>query len=86
MSAQMPVAFEPLVENRPHSQRIKIYAKAFLPICAMTLIGLVATCYGMASADSVYVGFGDSVTFGETNLKYVPSYGDRDMSQILPIR
>ncbi len=32
---------------------------------------------GSAWADSVYVALGDSITFGETDLNYVPSYGDR---------
>lgn len=42
--------------------------------CAITL-ALVAS--GAAHAASIYVGLGDSITFGETDLRYVPSYGDR---------
>lgn len=30
-----------------------------------------------AAAENDYVALGDSITFGETNLQYVPSYGDR---------
>ncbi|MDQ2842011.1 MAG: hypothetical protein M3Y72_13415 [Acidobacteriota bacterium] len=41
------------------------------------LIGLASVGAGTASAASVYVGLGDSVTFGEIDLSYVPSYGDR---------
>ena len=39
--------------------------------------GLVFSCYGTASAASVYVGLGDSITFGETDLNYIPSFGNR---------
>lgn len=41
------------------------------------LIGLAFVGAGTASASSVYVGLGDSITFGETDLSYVTSYGDR---------
>ena len=41
------------------------------------LIGLALVAAGTAPAASVYVGLGDSITFGETDLSYVPSYGDR---------
>lgn len=41
------------------------------------LIGLVAINAGTASAASVYVGLGDSITFGEADLNYVQSNGDR---------
>lgn len=44
-------------------------------VCA--LIGLALLGSGTADAASVYVGLGDSITFGETDLRYVPSYGDR---------
>ena len=30
-----------------------------------------------ASADQIYLALGDSITFGETDLRYVPSAGDR---------
>lgn len=32
---------------------------------------------GPASAASVYIALGDSITFGETDLRYIPSFGDR---------
>ena len=51
--------------------------KWFRPGPACILIGLAIVGAGMASAASVYVGLGDSITFGETDLSYVPSYGDR---------
>ena len=41
------------------------------------LIGFAFGAAGTVSAASVYVGLGDSITFGETDLSYVPSYGDR---------
>ncbi len=41
------------------------------------LSGLAFIGAGTGSAASVYVGLGDSITFGETDLNYVPSYGDR---------
>ena len=44
-------------------------------LCALTGIALLSP--GTASAASVYVGLGDSITFGETDLNYAPSYGDR---------
>ncbi len=40
-------------------------------------IGLALVGGGGASAASVYVGLGDSITFGETDLNYLPSNGDR---------
>ena len=43
--------------------------------CIALSLALAAT--GGASAASVYVGLGDSITFGETNLSYVQSAGDR---------
>ncbi len=44
-------------------------------ICASIVLALVGS--GTAAAASVYVGLGDSITFGETDLRYIPSYGDR---------
>lgn len=44
-------------------------------VCAV--IGLALSSSGTAMAASVYVGLGDSITFGETDLRYVPSYGDQ---------
>ncbi len=41
------------------------------------LIGVAFVGVETASAASIYVGLGDSITFGETDLNYVPSYGDR---------
>lgn len=41
------------------------------------LLGLSLLGSGTAVAGSVYVGLGDSITFGETDLRYIPSYGDR---------
>ena len=40
-------------------------------------IGLAFVGAGTGSAASVYVGLGDSITFGETDLSYVQSFGDR---------
>ena len=40
-------------------------------------VGLALIASGTARAASVYVGLGDSITFGETDLRYVPSFGDR---------
>ncbi len=45
--------------------------------CVCALIGFALLGSGTAMAASVYVGLGDSITFGETDLSYVPSYGDR---------
>lgn len=47
------------------------------------LIGLVAINAGTASAASVYVGLGDSITFGETDLNYVQSNGDRGYALLM---
>ena len=44
-------------------------------VCVLS--GLTFLMAGTASAASVYVGLGDSITFGETDLNYVQSYGDR---------
>ncbi|MGI4881566.1 MAG: GDSL-type esterase/lipase family protein [Janthinobacterium lividum] len=44
-----------------------------LPVASLAAL-LVAT---PAFAASDYFALGDSITFGETNLAYVPSYGDR---------
>ncbi len=44
-------------------------------VCASIVLALVGS--GTAAAASVYVGLGDSITFGETDLRYIPSYGDR---------
>jgi lysophospholipase L1-like esterase len=38
---------------------------------------LLLLASGLAAADSVYVGLGDSITFGETDLRYVQSFGDQ---------
>lgn len=39
---------------------------------------LATACLSLvARADPVYIALGDSITFGETDLAYVPSYGDR---------
>lgn len=46
-----------------------------LPVGAS--LTLLFTICGTASAASVYVGLGDSITFGETDLRYVQSNGDR---------
>ncbi len=40
-------------------------------------VGFMLVGCGTAAAGSVYVGLGDSITFGETDLRYIPSYGDR---------
>ncbi len=37
----------------------------------------IALAAGQAGANPVYVALGDSITFGETDLNYVQSYGDR---------
>ena len=43
-----------------------------------------------AEAGSVYVALGDSITFGETDLRYIPSFGDRgyvgDFADVLASR
>ena len=44
-------------------------------VCALS--GITFASSSTASAASVYVGLGDSITFGETDLTYAPSYGDR---------
>lgn len=44
-------------------------------VCASVILALLAS--GTVTAASVYVGLGDSITFGETDLRYIPSYGDR---------
>jgi len=44
-------------------------------VCVLGGLALVGA--GTASADSVYLGLGDSITFGETDLSYVPSSGNR---------
>lgn len=44
------------------------------------IVGTIAALLGAATpsyAASVYFALGDSITFGETDLSYVPSYGDR---------
>ena len=39
---------------------------------------LATACFSLAAqAAPVYIALGDSITFGETDLAYVPSYGDR---------
>ena len=45
--------------------------------CVWALTGLAVVSSGTVGAASVYVGLGDSITFGETDLNYVPSFGDR---------
>ncbi len=51
---------------------------------------MVALGCTTAQAGSVYVALGDSITFGETDLSYVPSYGNRgyvaDFDQTLASR
>lgn len=51
--------------------------KSFLWPTLCASIGLALVAPGVTKAGSVYVGLGDSITFGETDLSYVPSYGDR---------
>ncbi len=45
--------------------------------CMCASIGLALLGSETAMAASVYVGLGDSITFGETDLRYIPSYGDQ---------
>lgn len=45
--------------------------------CVCASIGLALIGSAGADAASVYVGLGDSITFGETDLSYVQSAGDR---------
>ena len=51
--------------------------RSLLGPCVCASIGLALIGSGTAAAAPVYVGLGDSITFGETDLSYVPSYGDR---------
>lgn len=45
--------------------------------CVCAAMGLALIGSALADAASVYLGLGDSITFGETDLSYVPSSGDR---------
>lgn len=46
----------------------------------LTTLGVLALTASMSQAQpavAVYIALGDSITFGETDLEYVPSFGDR---------
>ena len=50
------------------------------PSRTVLVAAAVSACLGLAgpvAAAPVYVALGDSITFGETDLDYVPSFGDR---------
>lgn len=46
-----------------------------LTLYAVASLAMIVPSIGAAA--SVSVGLGDSITFGETDLDYVPSFGDR---------
>ena len=75
MIAPPPVAADPtLVASGQGDVRS---ASAVLTAVAAAAI---ASCFGLAGqaqAAPTYIGLGDSITFGETDLNYVQSYGDR---------
>lgn len=46
----------------------------------LTALGVVVLTAAISQAQpalAVYIALGDSITFGETDLQYIPSFGDR---------
>lgn len=48
-----------------------------LRLATLGALVLTATVSQAKPAAAVYVALGDSITFGETDLRYIPSFGDR---------
>lgn len=76
-----------LLTERHSSFNIRLTGKSFLTTTLVATASLVSVC---AHATPTYIALGDSITFGETNLQYVQSYGDRgyvgDFANILASR